>query len=35
MKYPFKFTTGVHVIPDVLPFDEPVPGKTKIGPQKQ
>jgi PhoPQ-activated pathogenicity-related protein len=35
VKYPFKFTTGVHVIPDVLPFDEPVPGKTKIGPQKQ
>jgi PhoPQ-activated pathogenicity-related protein len=35
MKYPFKFTTGVKVIPDVLPFDEPVPGKTRIGPQKQ
>jgi PhoPQ-activated pathogenicity-related protein len=35
MKYPFKFTTGVNVIPDALPFDEPVPGKTKIGPRKQ
>jgi PhoPQ-activated pathogenicity-related protein len=26
-KYPFKFTTGVRVIPDVLPFAAPSPGR--------
>jgi PhoPQ-activated pathogenicity-related protein len=35
IKYPFKFTTPVRVTPDVLPFAAPVPGKTKLGPQKQ
>ncbi len=27
-KYPFKFTTGVRVIPEVLPFPAPTPGTT-------
>jgi hypothetical protein len=35
MKYPFKFTTAVRVIPDVLPFPSPEPGKTSVGPKKQ
>ncbi len=35
IKHPFKFTTAVRVTPDTLPFGEPVPGKTKVGPQKQ
>jgi PhoPQ-activated pathogenicity-related protein len=34
-KYPFKFTTPVRVVPDRYPYPEPVPGKTRIGPQKQ
>ncbi|MCC7499329.1 MAG: PhoPQ-activated pathogenicity-related family protein [Bryobacterales bacterium] len=32
---PFKFTTPVRIIPDVLPFPPPEPGKTHIGPRKQ
>ncbi|MCE5310630.1 MAG: PhoPQ-activated pathogenicity-related family protein [Acidobacteriales bacterium] len=35
IKYPFKFTTPIRVTPDVLPFAGPVPGKTRLGPQKQ
>ena len=31
-KYPFKFTTGVHVTPDTYPYGPPVKGQTKIGP---
>ena len=31
-KYPFKFTTGVHVTPDTYPHGPPVMGQTKIGP---
>ncbi len=31
-KFPFKFTTGVHVTPDTYPFGPPVKGQTKIGP---
>jgi PhoPQ-activated pathogenicity-related protein len=34
-KYPFKFTTGVRVTPERYPYDEPVPGQTRVGPQKQ
>jgi PhoPQ-activated pathogenicity-related protein len=34
IKYPFKFTTPVRVTPGVLPFAEPVPGRTRIGPRK-
>jgi PhoPQ-activated pathogenicity-related protein len=34
-KYPFKFTTPVRVVPDRYPYAEPVPGKTRIGPEKQ
>jgi PhoPQ-activated pathogenicity-related protein len=34
-KFPFKFTTPVKVVPDRYPHPEPVPGKTKVGPQKQ
>jgi PhoPQ-activated pathogenicity-related protein len=34
-KFPFKFTTAVRVAPDRYPYPEPVPGKTRIGPQKQ
>jgi PhoPQ-activated pathogenicity-related protein len=34
-KLPFKFTTPVRVVPDRYPYPEPVPGKTRIGPQKQ
>jgi PhoPQ-activated pathogenicity-related protein len=34
-KFPFKFTTPVRVVPDRYPYPEPVPGKTRIGPQKQ
>lgn len=35
IKHPFKFTTAVRITPDVLPFPNPEPGKTRIGPQKQ
>ncbi len=31
-KFPFKFTTGVHVTPDTYPYGLPVKGQTKIGP---
>ena len=34
-KFPFRFTTPVRVVPDRYPYPEPVPGKTRIGPQKQ
>jgi PhoPQ-activated pathogenicity-related protein len=34
-KYPFKFTTGVRVTPGTYPHGEPVPGQTRVGPQKQ
>lgn len=34
-KYPFKFTTGVRVTPETYPHGEPVPGQTRVGPQKQ
>jgi hypothetical protein len=27
-KYPFKFTTGVRVTPDTLPFPAPKPSST-------
>lgn len=35
VKHPFKFTTGVRVTPNVLPFPAPEPGRTKAGPEKQ
>ena len=31
-KYPFKFTTGIHVTPDTYPYGPPIKGQTKIGP---
>jgi PhoPQ-activated pathogenicity-related protein len=34
-KFPFRFTTPVRVVPDRYPYPEPVPGKTRLGPQKQ
>jgi PhoPQ-activated pathogenicity-related protein len=34
-KYPFKFTTAVRVTPETYPHGEPVPGQTRVGPQKQ
>ena len=34
-KAPFKFTTSVYVTPDEYPNGPPVPGKTRLGPQKQ
>jgi len=34
-KFPFKFTTAVRVLPDRYEYAAPVPGKTRIGPQKQ
>ncbi len=32
---PFKFTTGVRVTPDKYPYAAPMPGKTRLGPNKQ
>lgn len=32
-KTPFKFTTGVRVVPDTLPYPEPQPGQTRMGPE--